>query len=322
MGQYCSDDHDCCSSKDKNAEIMPAALPRTMEEELGSPGHELYTHMESNEEEEDGAVTSASYFHRDLEELALLQKKGGVTSMKPHRFSSGAVYTGQWQNHMRHGNGLQTWPDGASYSGQWQNNIAVGKGRFTHSDGDMYVGEWSNNMANGMGIFFRSGIRIYQGEVRADLQHGHGVEIKMDGARYEGTFISGQKEGLGCYYWADGSEYYGSWRDDCVSGHGIYFNRNWSFKGQWTDSQKHGLGHYFEPDGCQYSGGFRSDKQNGFGKYAWSDGGIYQGFWFNGRETGPGVSTCDEDGIEVVGHWRDGELIKRIQGTKLPDRAA
>lgn len=41
-------------------------------------------------------------------------------------FESGARYNGQWMNNMRHGFGVQVWPDGARYEGYWKNNKAHG----------------------------------------------------------------------------------------------------------------------------------------------------------------------------------------------------
>ena len=50
---------------------------------------------------------------------------------------------------MRHGEGVQVWPDGAKYEGQWMKNQANGKGKFWHADGDVYEGEWKDDKANG-----------------------------------------------------------------------------------------------------------------------------------------------------------------------------
>ena len=55
-------------------------------------------------------------------------------------FPSGIVYEGQWNGHLKHGFGVQTWPDGARYEGNWEEGKASGKGRFVHSDGDVYDG--------------------------------------------------------------------------------------------------------------------------------------------------------------------------------------
>ena len=49
---------------------------------------------------------------------------------------------GQWKGQMRHGYGIQVWPDGARYEGYWQDNKAHGKGKFYHVEGDVYDGDW------------------------------------------------------------------------------------------------------------------------------------------------------------------------------------
>ena len=41
---------------------------------------------------------------------------------------------------MRHGYGVQVWPDGAKYEGMWEDGKATGKGKFVHVDGDVYDG--------------------------------------------------------------------------------------------------------------------------------------------------------------------------------------
>ena len=41
-------------------------------------------------------------------------------------FENGAVYKGYLENGMRHGPGLQVWPDGAKYEGDWRRNKANG----------------------------------------------------------------------------------------------------------------------------------------------------------------------------------------------------
>ena len=43
---------------------------------------------------------------------------------------------------MRHGYGIQVWPDGARYEGYWLNDKANGKGKFYHVEGDIYDGDW------------------------------------------------------------------------------------------------------------------------------------------------------------------------------------
>ena len=35
------------------------------------------------------------------------------------RFKNGVVYKGEWSGNVRHGYGVQIWPDGAKYEGMW-----------------------------------------------------------------------------------------------------------------------------------------------------------------------------------------------------------
>ena len=46
---------------------------------------------------------------------------------------------------MRHGYGVQMWPDGAKYEGYWKNDKAHGKGKFYHVEGDVYDGDWAQD---------------------------------------------------------------------------------------------------------------------------------------------------------------------------------
>lgn len=61
---------------------------------------------------------------------------------KPYKYSSGAVYRGEWCGGFRDGKGVMEWPDGAKYEGHWSYGRPRGTGRFVHVDGDVYEGEW------------------------------------------------------------------------------------------------------------------------------------------------------------------------------------
>jgi hypothetical protein len=56
-------------------------------------------------------------------------------------FENGTQYKGQVRNGViRHGYGVQVWPDGARYEGFWKDGVASGRGKFYHIDGDVYEG--------------------------------------------------------------------------------------------------------------------------------------------------------------------------------------
>ena len=87
---------------------------------------------------------------------------------------------------MRHGPGVQVWPDNAKYEGEWRENKANGRGKFWHADGDIYEGEWEDDKANGYGIYIHVNGAQYEGYWKNDLQDGQGMESWQDGSRYEG----------------------------------------------------------------------------------------------------------------------------------------
>jgi len=212
----------------------------------------------------EGAGNVSHYFFREMQELLNLPSESieSIQRKGPHRFATGAVYTGDWLGNQRHGYGRQTWQDGAIFEGEWQENRAEGKGRFVHQDADTYAGEWRNNQAHGIGVYYHQNLTIYKGRWRNDLQHGHGVEQWSEGATYEGEFRDGQKEGSGTYRWPDGSEYCGDWHCNSIGGAGCYTGEDGRlFSGGWRDSMIHGVGNYGWKDGRGYSGQYAEDKK-------------------------------------------------------------
>jgi len=147
------------------------------------------------------------------------QNEEGLEYKENFRYNNGAVYSGQFKNEMRHGYGIQVWPDGARYEGYWQFNKAKGKGKFYHIDGDIYEGEWNDDKANGHGTYIHTNGAKYEGFWKDDLQHGKGKENWADGSKYEGNYVEGKKHGKGTYTWADNSKYTGDWKENKISGY-------------------------------------------------------------------------------------------------------
>ena len=84
-------------------------------------------------------------------------------------FENGARYKGQWKESVRHGFGVQIWPDGAKYEGYWKNNKAHGQGVFWHVYGAKYEGAWKRDKAHGYGKYTHSNGATYEGDWRNDL---------------------------------------------------------------------------------------------------------------------------------------------------------
>ena len=52
------------------------------------------------------------------------------------------VYTGDWVNNQKQGNGNELYPDNAKYEGQFSSNTKHGQGTFTWPDGLIYKGDF------------------------------------------------------------------------------------------------------------------------------------------------------------------------------------
>lgn len=118
-------------------------------------------------------------FDTDDQYLLDLQKsaqKEGLAFVEELAFENGAVYKGYLKDEMRHGPGVQVWPDNAKYEGEWRENKANGRGKFWHADGDIYEGEWEDDKANGFGIYIHVNGAQYEGYWKNDLQDGQGME--------------------------------------------------------------------------------------------------------------------------------------------------
>lgn len=230
--------------------------------------------------------TDCAYFLQELEELRQLPLAGLSDGPRPaQRFTSGSVYTGQWRGNMRHGLGLQTWPDGASFHGCWRENRVHGTGRFVHADQDEFVGEWQNNTAQGKGVYtHKAGLMEYAGEWLCDKQHGHGEERWQKGAVYFGQFVFGKKHGRGVYDWPDGSRYRGEWEGNAANGFGHYVGKDGrEYYGTWKNSSVHGRGKYKWADGRVYVGDYAFDLKDGIGTFTWQDGRKFAGIWRGNR---------------------------------------
>ena len=75
-----------------------------------------------------GAVVNEFFFsdHPMLSELEKVAKSSNLQFIEELIFENGAVYKGYLENGMRHGPGVQIWPDGAKYEGDWRRNKANG----------------------------------------------------------------------------------------------------------------------------------------------------------------------------------------------------
>ena len=74
--------------------------------------------------------------------------QGTFTAPSP----GGDVYSGDWLNDLKHGNGTFKSANG-TYEGQYQLGKLHGKGIFTYPNKDVYEGVWLHDKKQGKGTF-------------------------------------------------------------------------------------------------------------------------------------------------------------------------
>ena len=126
------------SSRPNNDQLKPYVL-KLESLWLGYTARNLVIHMKRQ------TKPNHEYFSK-TEIHETLSKKIGISEFRqkkrPFKYSSGAIYSGQWLGGFRDGFGTMEWPDGAKYAGNWSYSKPCGFGTFTHVDGDIYEGEW------------------------------------------------------------------------------------------------------------------------------------------------------------------------------------
>lgn len=163
-------------------------------------------------------------------------------------------YRGETTGGLRHGQGVETWPDGIVYRGQWVEGRKHGLGTWEHPQlGQRYEGQWQENQRWGWGIYESKEMR-YEGFWKADNLHGQGTAV-----------------------WPD--------RGD---------GRVQKYKGEWERSKRHGLGDFTFSSGVSYSGHWVNDRKSGRGVFTWADGTKLEAEWRDGRPLGGGVFTAPD----------------------------
>nr|XP_019938537.1 PREDICTED: radial spoke head 10 homolog B2 [Paralichthys olivaceus] len=115
-------------------------------------------------------------------------------------YPSGNIYSGEWRNNLRHGEGTMRWLQlGQEYAGMWQDGVQHGRGTHVwmlrqtdgaqYSQSNRYTGDFVQGQRHGRGTFFYADGAIYEGEWRNDKKHGKGKFTSKDGHVFEGEFV-------------------------------------------------------------------------------------------------------------------------------------
>ncbi|XP_041830133.1 radial spoke head 10 homolog B isoform X2 [Melanotaenia boesemani] len=119
------------------------------------------------------------------------------------RYLSGNIYSGEWRNNMRHGEGTMRWlKEGQQYVGGWKDGVQHGRGthvwflmrtdRSQYLQSNKYTGEFFQGQRHGEGTFYYADGAVYEGEWKNNKKHGQGKFISKDGRVFEGEFMDDQ----------------------------------------------------------------------------------------------------------------------------------
>ncbi|MCG8392931.1 MAG: hypothetical protein MI745_07600 [Pseudomonadales bacterium] len=200
------------------------------------------------------------------------------------RLPDGAVYDGEIENNLFHGEGSLTWPDGRQYEGQFHEGLMAGQGRLVDREGCIHEGTFDNGMLHGEGRFQCEEV-TWQGQ----FEHGDIVSGTMtyeDGYSYQGEFREYAPHGQGVWVTADDEHYQGRFEN-----------------GELLE------GSYRDGEGYHYEGEFSYFTYNGEGTLTRPDGVTISATFVDGRARGPGTRTrLDDNGKPVTEqvYFRDG----------------
>ncbi len=154
------------------------------------------------------------------------------------KFSSGAVYTGEFVNGKPQGKGVLDFTNGNRYSGEWQNGVREGQGKLAFKNGNLYEGSFVANRLNGYGIMTYANGDRYIGNWSSDQPNGKGRYEFKTREIYEGDFVRGKFEGQGTMTYVDGSRYSGGWKDNRKQGAGKFrSNTGQISEGTWDSGE-------------------------------------------------------------------------------------
>ena len=228
------------------------------------------------------------------------------------------VYTGEWEDDMKHGKGKVEYTSGDRYEGEWRLDKKHGVGKFTYKTGDFYEGEWAQGKKCGSGRFVGVNGDSYTGDYLEGKRHGSGKQIYKNGV-YEGDFYNDMKHGKGKYVWSDGYHYEGDWFENKRNGHGkeTYSNGN-QYVGGWKNDRRHGKGKFVGRKGGVFEGEFCEGKRHGFGVMTYKSGKVEEGLWEDNAYKGQMVVDGfeGEERVSVSERIRLSEIYLETSGKK------
>ena len=121
----------------------------------------------------------------------------------------GAVYTGQWLDGARHGQGEMKYATGDCYKGAYKAGQRHGPGMMAYKDGGVYHGGYVDGKRDGAGKIKYATGDVYDGGWKQGVRDGRGVYRKASGEVYSGRYLLNKRHGKGKLTYPGGDEYDG-----------------------------------------------------------------------------------------------------------------
>ena len=124
------------------------------------------------------------------------------------RFPNGDVYTGNFADGMRDGQGTYTWSSGDVYNGTWKDDAMHGSGIYKYSDESCAQGEFKRNQ------FIDGSYQVANsfGEYTFTITKGEATAVEMvltSGTTYSGEMTDGKLTGSAQITYSNGDQYSG-----------------------------------------------------------------------------------------------------------------
>lgn len=224
----------------------------------------------------------------------------------------GSVYTGQFRNGVRHGEGLCVYENGEQYHGKWvedepapppkTGNDEVGSSGLVEIfsiDGG-YKGRDPNPKSSLETGYNKSNQGIFE------MLQSSSEQDSVDFSESQNSLTTSTSNSK-LHRYPNGDSFRGVLDSDNLRQfHGEYHSylTNTTYDGYFVDNLRHGHGTLLTPT-AKYIGHFEKDVREGDGTLILNDASTYTGIFHEGQFHGRG-SLCENDGRIYVGEWKYG----------------
>mmetsp|Transcript_17541 Transcript_17541/g.66754 ORF Transcript_17541/g.66754 Transcript_17541/m.66754 type:complete len:1361 (-) Transcript_17541:88-4170(-) len=224
-----------------------------------------------------------------------------------------------------HGRGTVKYTNGDVYTGEFTDGCRSGEGICIYASGDIFKGFWADDepFAIAGALEGLEDVALDPKEPKREPRSPaasacmtvedvaisgpfHGM-VSFDDGVYIGPFIDGKRHGKGEFVWrATGMQYIGFWFKDRMHGNGTLVSGDgcWVYEGQFDDGERSGQGQYSFQGHESYVGAFKKGLYHGRGVLHVGQNYAYDGEWSEGVKSGLGKEST-ANGEQYTGEFAE-----------------